>query len=135
MTAQRKEHIIYKGELMAMATEPLRPYLAERKDIDFVFKTSSCWRGYIGKWEIKNNKLYLIDLFAHIKDYEEVRMDYVFPDKREVFADWFSGELRITQGEMLEYVHMGYQSVFEKDLFLEIKDGILVSEKIIDNRK
>jgi hypothetical protein len=30
---------------------------------------------------------------------------------------------------------MGYQSIFEKDLFLKFKKGVLIDERVIDNRK
>ena len=29
---------------------------------------------------------------------------------------------------------MGYESIYEKDLILEIKEGVLISETIVDNR-
>ena len=36
---------------------------------------------------------------------------------------------------MLEYIHAGYASVFEKDLILKFRKGKLVNEKEIDNRE
>ena len=53
----------------------------------------------------------------------------------EVFADWFNGEIRIPQGELLQYIHMGYESIFEKDLILKFKKGVLIDERVIDNRQ
>ena len=44
-----------------MTCEPLKEYLAE-KSINFPLINTACWRGYIGSWEIKDNKLYLISL-------------------------------------------------------------------------
>ena len=61
-------------------------------------------------------------------------MSYLFPEKDEVFADWFSGEIRIPTGKQLKYIHLGYQSIFEKDIFLNFKDGILLSERIKENK-
>ena len=60
-------------------------------------------------------------------------MDFLFPDQKEVFADWFTGEIRIPQGDLLEYVHGGYDSTYEKDLFLDFKEGYLVSYKYVYN--
>ena len=135
MTAQIREIIHYKGERTVMATEPLFPYLQSRKDICFKAKSTGCWRGYLGIWQINDKRLFLVKLKGYIdKDYKEVELEYIFPDKKEVFADWFSGEIRISQGELLQYVHMGYQSIFEKDLILEFKEGVLMNERIIDNR-
>ncbi len=61
----------------------------------------------------------------------------LFPGKvndGRVFASWFTGELRIPVGKILRYVHMGYGSVYEQERFIEVKAGILVSERIHDNR-
>jgi hypothetical protein len=135
MTAQIREIIYYKGEKTVMATEPLSSYLQSRKDICFNARSSACWRGYLGIWKIKDKRLFLVKLKGYIdEDYKEVELEYIFPGKKEVFADWFSGKIRISQGELLQYVHMGYSSVFEKDLFLKFKDGVLIDEETIDNR-
>jgi hypothetical protein len=135
MTAQIREIIYYKGEKTVMATEPLSSYLQSRKGICFNARSSACWRGYLGIWKIKDKRLFLVKLKGYIdKDYKEVELEYIFSGKKEVFADWFSGKIRISQGELLQYVHMGYSSVFEKDLFLKFKDGVLIDEETIDNR-
>ena len=110
MTAQVGETIIYKGERTSMATEPLEEYLKTREDISFESYTTACWRGYFGTWEIKQNKLYLIKLRAFVKMNEKVKevgLDHLFPEQNEVFASWFSGEIRLPQGEMLNYIHGG----------------------------
>ena len=62
-------------------------------------------------------------------------MDYLFPGEDKVLADWFSGEIRIPHGEMIRYVHMGYASVYEKELFLRFVNGKYVSCREIDNTR
>jgi hypothetical protein len=57
----------------------------------------------------------------------------LFPGQDKVFAEWFTGEIRIPQGKMLEYVHMGYQSLYEKDVYLEFKSGMLVNTYTVEN--
>lgn len=135
MTAQAREKLIFKGEETWMAAQPLNDYLENVKDIKFVADCSACWRGYIGQWEIKDNHLYLIGLIATIEGNKEVGLDYLFPGQDRVFADWFSGEIRIPQGEMLDYVHMGYASLYERDLILVFKKGVLIKEYLVDNKK
>ena len=66
--------------------------------------------------------------------YVKLELIIYFPGKHEIFADWFSGEIRIPTGKLLKYIHLGYQSIFEKDIFLNFKDGILLSETIKDNQ-
>jgi hypothetical protein len=135
MTAQSGERLFYNGEARRMAAEPLNQYLQKRSDIKFIAPSTACWRGYYGQWEIQNNKLYLISLKAYLVGYKEVYLSYIFPGQTQVLADWFCGKIKIPQGEMLEYVHMGYASLFEKDLILEIENGVLVDEYVVDNEK
>ncbi len=136
MTAQVRERLIYNNEEYSLATEPLSPYLAKHK-IEFPSTTTACWRGYCGKWLIENNKLYLIDLKANsgnfLFDGRTVGIDYLFPGQNKVFADWYSGEIRIPYGKMMQYVHQGYASLYEKELFLTVESGVIVDESEIDN--
>lgn len=98
---------------------------------------TTCRRGYCGKWLIENNKLYLIDLKANsgkfLFDGRTVGIDYLFPGQNKVFADWYSGKIRIPYGEMMQYVHQGYASLYEKELFLTVESGVIVDESEIDN--
>lgn len=131
MTAQSGEKLIYNGEEISMATEPLNQYLKKR--IKFIWHRTDCWRGYFGKWEVKNNKLYLIGLKAFIEGGTEVDLTYLFPGQNLVFANWFNGEIRIPQGEILDFVHMGYASLHDKDLILVFENGVLIKQYEIDN--
>lgn len=133
MTAQTTEILIYKGKKYGMATEPLEPYI--RKN-NIKFNTSCvlscCWRGYVGTWSIEGNRLYLIGLDTDDNG-KKVGLEYLFPGHEKVFADWFSGELRIPYGNLMKYVHQGYASLYEKELFLKIDNGIVTNEREIDN--
>ena len=135
MTAQIRDLLKYKEEKMVLSDEPLKQYLKTRDDIEFIYKSTAWWRGYLCKWEIRDNKLYLVYLLGFIEGNKQVDLSYVFPGKKEVFADWYTGELRVPIGELLKYVHLGYESKFERDLFLKFKDGVLISEREIDNRE
>ena len=48
-------------------------------------------------------------------------------------AEWYSGVLRIPKGEVLEYVHGGYGSKFERDLFITIEKGNVIKEEEVQN--
>lgn len=133
MTAQIGESILYNGDEYLMASEPFNQYLQTRNDVEFVSNSSACWRGYYGDWIILDDKLYLKGLKAFIKGYGEVGLNYFFRQKQSVFANWFSGEIRIPQGEMLDYIHLGYATLYEKDLFLVFKNGILISKYEVNN--
>jgi len=133
MTAQCGEKLYYNGELHSMATEPLTYYLKSSKlEFKFTPPNTALWRGYVGTWEIKNDKLYLIDLECFVD--KGVRgISYIFNEKKEVFADWFSSQIRLPEGEILMYIHGGYDSIYERDVFLNFKNGILISSEVVEN--
>ena len=135
MTIQAGDILSYNGEKTTIATEPLKPYLKTRSDVSFIYKSTAFVRGYIGTWKIRNKKLYLISLLGFVNNNEKVDLNYLFPNKIEVFAGWYSGDIRIPEGELLKKINLGYASVFEKDRILNIKEGILISETVKDNTK
>ncbi len=135
MTIQAGDILSYNGEKTTIATEPLKSYLETRSDVGFIFKSTGLVRGYIGTWEIKNNQLYLISLLGFVDNNKKVDLSYLFPNKTEVFADWFSGDIRIPEGELLKKINLGYASVFEKDRILSFKEGIIIGETVKDNTK
>ena len=135
MTIQAGDILSYNGEKTTIATEPLKTYLETRSDVDFIYKTTALVRGYIGRWEIKNKKLFLVSLLGFIENNKQVDLNYLFPNQTEVFASWYSGDIRIPEGELLEKINVGYASVFEKDRIISFEKGILINETVIDNTK
>ena len=135
MTKQAGDILSYNGKKTTIATEPLKPYLETRSDVGFVYKTTALVRGYIGKWEIKNKKLYLISLVGFIKNNKQVDLNYLFPNTTEVIAVWFSGDIRIPEGDMLQKNNIGYASIFARDRILNFNKGMLIAETVIDNTK
>jgi hypothetical protein len=137
MTAQESEVLYYNGKTYWLSTEPLESLLeimGDEKPV-LISQQNTCRRGYVGTWQIENDKLYLIDFKCYNKDHEEVGMDYIFPDQTKVFAGWYTGEIKIPQGKMLYYERLGYMSIYEKDLFLNFNKGILVATREVDNTK
>lgn len=129
MTAQVSDIIIYHGEELAIAAEPLADYLRQAKlPHPLVAPHTACWRGYRAKWAVDNGKLFLIGWQGYILDYRQVDIDYLFPGEEFVFAGWFTGTIRIPVGDIVHYVHGGYASVYEGDTFLAFEQGILVKE-------
>lgn len=135
MTIQAGDILSYNGEKTTIATEPLKPYLETRSDVSFIFKSTALVRGYIGTWKIKNKKLFLVTLVGFIENNEKVNLKYLFPNKTEVFADWFSGDIRIPEGDLLQNINIGYASVFARDRVLNFNKGQLISETVKDNTK
>ena len=80
MTNQREEKLLYQGRNFSMTCEPLKEYLSE-KSINLYSLQSNCWRGYVGSWEIRDDKLYLLSL--KICDFRNTTLRMIFPDYDE----------------------------------------------------
>jgi len=135
MTAQIHERLILDERETSMAFCPplpdqhpriieIDPDKTDLEDSDFILFSTACWRNYQGTWEIKDGKFYLVDLRGRFR----------LQGKEPLLADWFSGVLRIPRGEMLQYVHMGFGSVFEEEVHIKIEGGNVVASRVIDNR-
>ena len=135
MTAQIGEKLIYDGRQVSMCTEPLSDYFAfGGHHPEFEFTCTALWRGYVGTWEITNDRLYIVGLTGTLKDGSEATLETLFPGYPDrVFAHWYSGTLRIPEGKQLEYVHMGYASTYERDRILKIEKGVVIGSLVRHN--
>jgi hypothetical protein len=135
VTAQASEFLLYQGEKLSMCTDVLKSYLAMADmEAPFVAPHSALWRGYVGTWEIKDERLYLIELMGELKNRQNGSLDEIFPGfANRVFAHWFTGRLRAPQGKMLQYVHMGFNSTYEFDLLIEIDRGVVTRTELKSN--
>lgn len=146
MTAQIADHININGADHALYSEPLEAYFAKQERPQFAPQSTANWRRYVAGWEIKDGKLYLTELTAQLcKDPPPVgqcaqRAPFTLQDlvhsknAKKVFAEWYTGVLRVPMGEMLKYMHMGYDSVFEFDLLIMVENGKVTSTITKDNR-
>jgi len=131
MTAQFHENLILDGEDTSMAyCPPLPPEGDDRVRLqegasEDDWECTACWRGYVATWEIRDDKIYL----------NKFSRKYVIEEGHPLFADWISETIRIPQGEQLEYVHMGFGSVYEQDLMIRIEKGVVVERRVVDNRE
>ena len=91
---------------------------------DFIMSTA-CWRRYIGTWEIKDGKFYLINLKGRVR----------LTKKEPVHATWFSGVLKVPEGTRLQYSRSEYRIIYEKEIHIMVENGIVMGQTIIDNRK
>lgn len=132
MTAQFSEILHYKGEKLSMRATPLSDYFVLMgMRPDFQVRSTACWRCYVGEWEISLDRLYLIGISANYDDGTEVTLGSLFPgyDSR-VYANWYSGVLSIPQGDLVQYVHMGFSSVYERDLLISVEQGVIVDLQV-----
>jgi hypothetical protein len=154
MTAQIPDVLEYHGQTYRLYTNPLDA-LQDGRRPTFAYENSALWRGYVACWEILNDRLYLKDLHGRLctRSAEQgarrancgthhgsgciardVQLSDLFGQVDRIdgmiFAEWFSGELKVPQGKMLEYVHMGYGSRYERYLIFDIVDGVVVASRV-----
>jgi predicted amidophosphoribosyltransferase len=128
MTEQVHEILVLDGNKTSMEFCPSLP-----KDDPRILPSghagglnSACWRGYQGAWEIKDGEFFLTGLSGKYRLREETPIP----------AKWVSGTIKIPQGEVLRYIHYSVNTVtiYEQELHIKIKEGVIVETSRIDNR-
>lgn len=137
MTAQEPDIIYFLGKRYDLVCEPLEDY---RQSVGMKWPeglgiSSSCWRGYRAIWSIKDDQLFLVKVRGYPFKNKEISVKKLFPrSKGDVKAIWFTGELRIPMGELLEYVHMGYESRWEAEWIIQVEKGNIINKELIENK-
>jgi len=161
-TAQIPDRLLYKGDTLSLFDCPLE-YYPDRGSINpkTLFGSSgcfntACWRNYVATWVIEDNKLYLVQIrnacyptdskYVEIslqeaadtigKEYADLKS--LFPDRcvnGKVFADWVSTSMIAPLGNLLFYIHDGFESIYERELEFTFNNGTLIETKKYDNSK
>lgn len=145
MTAQVSDALVFQGNSYPLYSEPLHAWLSRRsnKGIRFQRIHTGCQRGYVAKWEVIDDRLYLtsirgkflLQVGASFVTGPECSVHDLFPGREQpVLADWVTGTLRCPFGERLQYVHSAYASIYEHELVLQFQSGVLKEYKIVDNQ-
>ncbi len=68
------------------------------------------------------------------KEKYPIALATLFPDATNgVFAAWYTGTLRIDEGELLDYQHAGFCSTYEFTRLIEIREGCVINEERLKN--
>ncbi|HSW62556.1 MAG TPA: hypothetical protein VLH56_04465 [Dissulfurispiraceae bacterium] len=137
-TAQFSELLEYRGETEKMFSVPLENYFSPENPKPEPFTKNlctACRRGYVGKWKIEDGYLCLVSLHqCCTQEPKAFPLEAINPEwKSPVRATWYTGTLRIVQGRLMKYTHMEFKSKYERDLFIQIEGGKVMSEKVVDN--
>ena len=126
MTTQVQERIIIEGErypLINSLSLPEDESIIQIKRKGFIEKSSNCWRGYVGTWEIKDDKLYLIDFSSGMYD---VLVNLPIP------ADWITGVGLVATGDMIKGSSWDITR-YESEIHLTFENGLVVKTQNINN--
>ena len=163
MTAQETDFILIDGVQHQLLTNPLEAYREMyRRDMVFFQEhpNTACWRGYVAEWEIDEGKLFLLKVNGYVSyrgeksgprsKIDELRgvnfdlfkykvpatLSELFgPVKERVPATWFTGELRVPQGEMSEYIHHAYASRHSGYLIVPVESGVCGEQKYVSDNE
>jgi hypothetical protein len=93
------------------------------EDKEGVYTSTLCWRQHVATWEVSEERLYLTGLSGL----------YRLIDSKPVFADWYSGEFELPQGELVSCnLERDFELVYEQSITLKIKAGKLISAVLRD---
>lgn len=149
-TSQDPDVLILDGKTYDLYANPLESYYGEGWRPAFWFApntvNSGNWRGYVATWEIINDSLYLTKINSWFcnkrirtrSGCRRVTLRDLFGVKvvnGRVAATWSYDELRVPDGKEIEYVHMGYGSVYERDIIFGVDAGKILKREVIDNTK
>jgi hypothetical protein len=152
-TAQEPDRLQLDGDVVALNTNPLSPWLRDHPDAlpepDVV--SSSRWRGYVATWAIRDDRLWLTRVEMELDEpggdvgeteEEDPVLDFdasthdvlprLFAGRHEVVAEWYTGTLIVPRGELVDYVHMGYGSTYEHYVVIVVDRGQVMSRQDLD---
>jgi hypothetical protein len=135
------------GMYSPMLTMPLDDYfqMAGVKS-PFTSEERNLTRGYVGTWQIKNEKLYLTNVEGQTAEDRNVGLIDLFPSEVEfwstdlgnplleqdrypvVFANWFTGTLCLPTGRKIGDIWEGLWPVYERHHLIRVESGVVGDE-------
>ena len=132
-TAQAPDVLKIGGKTYSLHSNPLRPIADQIQDRfpkpEVV--SSGLWRGYIATFAVRDGSLYLEDVrvpTTSSKQYRSV-MKELFDDPAPRVAAWYTGNLIVPTGELVEYVHMGYASTYSSYVVVTVVKGVVREQR------
>lgn len=145
-TAQYPDKINFNGKEYSLHSNPLEPYFEKNpsKRPKGGVMSKALWRGYVATFEVRDSQLFVKDIQieywdttnkkSHDTKWKSVLTE-VFGEQKNIKVDWLTGLLVLPYGKLVNYVHMGYGSTYEKYFLLEINKGDYVKSKQFDYKE
>lgn len=150
-TGQFWDLLIYKADTLKLMNIPLKQYIDTTQiNPRKMFKNEECQnmivrRGYASTWKIENDSLYLMSIKTVCSDSRMDNSNVEYADLNgviigkyvngKVLVDWFSGSLYSPIGKCIFSADDGYVTSYEREFELNIQNGILMGENLLDNSK
>lgn len=138
-TAQVPDYLIIEKDTLEIQGNPLEDYFKIHPIPDnlITLMSSSNWRGYVAYFKFLDGKLVVQNIYKGGYKEQDGKSNYfltsiykeIFGSEENFECNYYSGLLICPSGEIVEYVHMGYSSLYENYNLFEIKNGINVKSK------
>jgi hypothetical protein len=139
-TGQVPDYLIIEKDTLFIQSNPLEDYFKDHPIPENLITnlSSANWRGYIAYFKFLDGKLVVENIYkGDYKENSNGKTDYIltsiykdiFGTKANFQCDFYSGLLICPSGNIVEYVHMGYSSLYENYNLIEIKKGVNIKSK------
>ena len=133
MTAQLADSLLIDGVEHRLLGSPLDPLLASfvGRTPELVPSSTADWRGFTARWRLDRDRLLLEDVSGTVRDPAGRAVpagpDVLLPGHAlPCLATWMNGAVRIAAGDVVRYVHRGWESRYEREWVLTVVDGVVV---------
>jgi hypothetical protein len=95
--------------------------------------STACWAGYTSNWALDQGQLWFTGLREchNSRSVNAGRALVDIPDETDRLpATWYTGTLSLPSGELIHYVHGGWESLFSQERRIQIEAGRVVSDEV-----
>lgn len=138
MTTQRSDWLRHENSDYPIKPFPLEALGSQWASLDrgdghfltrFGLLSTGCRRGYVARWDIVNDRLYLVGFETLDQEGKPLTIQDIFETGR-LFAFWFTGEVRSGFGER---VFGMYEPTMQFEHVWQFQFGVLKSRSMRDN--
>ena len=127
MTTQIPDTIFFGGNEHITYADPLS-YRAGLPD--FMAMITSNHRGYTAVWTVVGSHLFIVSLSGYVPGVSREGLELVFPSAQApVLADWYSGELGLLSGRVINQDDMF--PIYERQTVLTIENGRVLNHHLV----
>jgi len=128
-TDQEQDAVYINGKIFYAIESPLLPII-HSLNLQLKADSTANWKGYTASWEIKEGHLFMRELALGKNKLPPSLEPYASSASSESPATWYSGYLKLPQGELIGY-DSKFEPIFSKTLQFEIKKGKVLSKKLV----
>ena len=125
MTTQALDTIFFAGDRHSLSGTPLSHLSGLPR---FMAASTANHRGYIAVWAVVGNRLFVVSLKGYVPGDSRSGLELVFPSAQApVLADWYSGDLRLFSGRVID--RNDIDPIYEHETVLTVEKGHIRSHR------